>query len=256
MTKPPVLLAQSLAAQEGANPSRNRTSSRPWYFALSFLNAFTVSNGRAVSTFQMDITDKAEIIKRAALKRFKDAYSGVPVTVYEGTVGDATQEVMNHDRDTGIPGCGQNDTFARLGRIGYVKHMEEAQLALGVVITSTQDAASVFATRPDYIQSIGTGIGVAAAHETAHSFLTLCCSMHSDPWTDPAAKATYNASSCGGITDPSMWLGYWPANYRPSGAPPQTNPQIPLHWQQPALVGLGQCLGGGWKARAGSACHQ
>lgn len=185
------------------------------------------------------------------MKAFKDAYKDFPVAVYEGAPGaraDIVERVKNHDRDTGIPGCGQQD--GRLGRIGYVKHMEEAQRALNIPITSASQLQAVLSTRSDLISAIGTGIGVASAHEAAHSFLSLCCSMHTNPTTDPGARAAYNASSCDGVIDPSQWLGYWPANY----PPPQVNPRIEIHWQPAAKVALGQCLGTGWKEHYGP-CH-
>ena len=93
------------------------------------------------------------------------------------------------------------------------------------------------------IRAVGRALGVTAAHEIAHQFVSGTGPlgaglMDADPNTDPGARGTFNATGCSRAPppagDPSPWLGYWPS------------PVIMLHWEAPSLTALGQALGGGW----------
>jgi len=195
-----------------------------------------------------DISYDATAIKRSALQALKDAYSGAPVTVVEGTpgTGDHRANVLNHQTlDLNHPLCGATDvTNPRVtdSQVDYIMNMENAQGAYQVPINNAQDKATAL-NRTDLIQAIGRGIGNTAAHEIAHHFLFLCCDMDADPQTDPAARGTFNATGCNASTDPSPWTDYWPT------------PRINMHWEPPALQALSQCLSKGWSDFHGQSCH-
>ena len=240
--------ALSLWANAGANPPANYTAARPWYFILTWSNEFTFTPAYPVvlNDLTTDISGSASLIKQLALQAARDAYSGVPVTVPEGSQGgDARTEVLNEDTLEAPPGCGSTDYGTRpwYHKVGYIRNMGEAQDALQVVINNAQDESAVLTQRLDLIQAIGRGIGHIAAHEVAHQFLGLCCAMDANPGTDPSARGTINATGCNGRTDPSPWTGYWPA------------PKILLHWEQPTLDALGRCLGKGWRNSTAQSCH-
>src|ERR1035441_9787106 len=96
---PPILMALTLWAQAGANPSGNSTASRPWYFILSFQNDFTFTPAypNLLSNLTTDISYRASLIKQIALQEIRDAYSGVPVIVVEGSSGgDTLTAVLTH----------------------------------------------------------------------------------------------------------------------------------------------------------------
>jgi hypothetical protein len=251
----PILPAMSLWANSGGNPSGTGTAARPWYFMLVWQNdfSFVPSYPNLLTSLQTDITNHATEMKTAALKELKDAYSGVPVTVVEGApgTGDHRAIVLDHQNLVNGSDCGAtnpNVPHPSESQVDYINNMENAQIALQVVINNAQDEANAL-NRHDLIQAIGRGIGVSAAHEIAHHFLFLCCDMDANPQSDTNARGTFNATGCYAPTDPSPWTGYWPT------------PKIDLHWEDngppfpTALEGLGQCLGSGWRDFGGSSCH-
>jgi hypothetical protein len=250
---PPILMATTLWAQAGANPSSSSTASRPWRFVLNWQNDFTFTpdDPQELTNLTTDVTYYATSIKQAALKALQDAYSGVPVTVVEGTGGgDANATVLNHQTITPKTSYGATDTN-NVGnhQVDYINNMEDGQWAYSVTITNAQDEATALQQRTDLIAAIGRAIGNTAAHEIAHQFLVACCGMDANPQTDPNALATFNAGASSPSIDPSFWTGY-------SGSPKKY-----LHWQDSeysptALKALGQCLGGGWRDFHGSSCHQ
>ncbi len=260
-------MALSLWANAGGNPSGNGTAARPWYFILSFENNFTLTpdNPNVLLNLTTDISNDAALIKRTAVQEFQDAYSGngqsvtyngqqvrFPVQVREGANDPTHADVLVHvlDHSTGSAGdCGYTTTpNAANGKwnveADYTLVMEQAQDAYNVVINNAQDESAVLASRLDLIQAIGRAIGATAAHEAAHTFLWNCCDMDNLPENDPNSEGTFNAGGCEAKTDPSFWTGYWPSN-----------PPIFLHWEQPALTALQQCLNGGWHEKPGSSCH-
>ena len=242
---PPILTALTLWAQIGGGPSVNNTASRTWFFRLSFQNDFTFTPvfPNVLNNLTTDITYSATLIKQAALKAARHAFEGshLPVTVFEGDRGGDRLTIVPNNDDESPPGCGATNYNNLLTQVGYLRNMEEAQDALQLVINNAQDESAALA-RPDTIRAIGRGIGNVAAHEIAHTFLGLCCTMQADPTSDVNARGTFNAEGCNGRTDPSPWTGFWPT------------PRIPLHWEQPALDALRQCLGGGWR-NFGQSCH-
>ena len=235
----PNLFAESLWAQVGSGNSHG-TASRPWFFRLSFENAFTFAPVSGPPNLTVDITSSAGTIKKAAISAAAKAYIRFPVTVHIFE-SDSGGNVAAHVIDS-VPTCGlTNGPFWTNHTVGYLESMQNAQSALKVVINNAQDENAAL-SNPALIQAIGRGIGNIATHEIAHQFLALCCTMDADPADDPNARGAYNAGSCSGITDPSPWLGFWP------------NPKIELHWEQPAFDALSQCLAGGWAP--GKICHQ
>ncbi len=252
---PLILLAQSLWAAAGGNPS-GTGAGRPRYFRVSFENdfTFTPSYPSVLDGLTTDISSSAAAIKKAVLKAIQDAYFGVPVVVFEGTSGGDNLILVLNEEEEKPPGCGVTLTtkvsptaFALVSEIGYVRDMEEAQEALQLVIKNAQDEQAAL-TDPRVAQGIARGIGNIAAHEVAHQFLKGCCAMDANPYVDPDAKGTFNATGCNGrwppSGDPSPWLGYWPGS-----------PNVLLHWEQPALDALGECLAGGYRDFHGSTCH-
>jgi len=121
------------------------------------------------------------------------------------------------------------------------------QAATGLTWTSS-NAGIIAATSFIWlilVKAIGRGLGNVAAHEIAHQYLGRCCAMDADPQTDLAARGAFNAGVCNGSRDPSPYTGYWP------------QPRILLHWEQPSLVALGQCLSRGWRPNIhAQSCHQ
>jgi len=244
-------MALSLSANAGANPSGNRTAARPWWFLLSFTNDFTFTPAypNPLTNLTTDISNDALSIKRAALQELRDAYTGTALTVVEGgSGGDVLAAVVDHQTlIPNSPDCGATTQGTLNGKwshqVDYSMNMIGAQNAYQVVINNAQDESTVLAQRPDVIRAIGRGLGASAAHEIAHRFLWKCCTMDSDPQSDPDARGTFNATGCDGLTDPSPWTGYWP------------DPKILLHWEPPALNALGQCLNGGWRDFHHESCH-
>jgi uncharacterized protein affecting Mg2+/Co2+ transport len=268
IARPPIPLALSLWANSGGNPSGNNTAARPWYFALSFQNDFnfTPFYPNQLNNVTTGIGNWATLIKRTAVQEFQDAYSGTgtvvqgqngkdaryPVTVFEGERADVVVRVVNQAGMTdnwgkpSPPGeCGVSGVPNPLNgswdfQVDYTLNLAGAQEAYKIPINNAQDEAAVVAGRPDLIQAIGRGIGVAAAHEAAHKFLGACCGMDADPGKDPAARGTFNAGGCSGTLDPSPWTGYWP------------NPILYLKWEPSAESALGQCLNRGYRTYNGS----
>jgi hypothetical protein len=243
----PTNMATTLWAQVGANPSGQSTAARPWYFKLIWQNDFTFTpeNPQNLPNLTTNITYDATIIKQAALQAFKDAYSGVPVNVSEGTpdTGDARVTVLDHPTLPNAGRYGATDTNFDISQVDYINNMLDGQFVYNIVINNAQGEAKALQKRTDYVQAIGRAIGNTAAHEIAHQFLVQCCDMDADPTEDPNARGTFNSVGNGPFKDPSFWTGYWP------------NPIIYLHWEAPALTGLGQCLGRGWRPFNGSPCH-
>jgi hypothetical protein len=241
----PIIGAASIWSWAGSNPSGSLTAARPWYFRLTWQNDFTFTPDYPtdLSSLTTGISQWAATIKQSALQEAQDAYSGVPVTVFEGqSGGDGVVTIVNS-----IPGvqlCGDtNPNNPAQHQVDYSSNMEEAQAALQVTISNSQTEQTVLASDTSLFQAIGRGIGTSSAHEIAHQFLLACCDMDSNPQTDPNARGTFNATGCNGLADPSPWTGYWPS------------PVIGLHWEAPALTALGQCLGKGWANFYGQSCH-
>jgi hypothetical protein len=237
----------TLWAQPGGNPSGTSTAARPWRFKLIWQNDFTFTpeNPQQLPNLTTNITYDATVIKQAALKALRNAYSGEPVNVTEGTpsTGDVRATVLNH---TTLPNAGRygtTDTNFNISQVDYINIMSDGQFPYHVVINNAQDESNALQQRTDYIQAIGREIGNNAAHEIAHQFLVACCDMDADPAGDPNARATFNSGAPSVFEDPSFWTGYWP------------NPIIYVHWEAPALTGLDQCLKGGWRSFHGSPCH-
>ena len=239
IARAPFCGAASEAAEAGANPSHNKTASRPWCFALSFQNSFTFTPedpSGPNSSLTTDISFLAATIKAAALQELLEAYSGVPVRVVEGSKGDVLTTVLNQQNLASKPDCGSSLLAINgiwLHQVDYTMNMLNAQGAYNVDPKSAQAESALFANRLDVIRAIGRGLGVSAAHEIAHQFVDTSL-MDENPATDPAARGTFNATGCNPSTDPSPWTGYWPV------------PVIFLHWEPSALTALGQALGGGW----------
>jgi hypothetical protein len=241
----------SLAEEKGSNPSRNGTAARAWCFALSFQNDFILTplfgptNPNPNSSLTTEISYLAQVIKAAALKELKDAYSGVPVRVVEGTRGDVQAAVVDYQNLTSDGICG--GSVRAQHQASYVNNMLNAQQAYNIYLTSTQ-MEQIFlnsALGSVVVTAIGRGLGVSAAHEIGHQFVSDVGPlggglMDANPANDPAAFGTFNATGCSGaqppIGDPSPWLGYYPSN-----------PPILLHWEAPSLAELGQSLAGGWR---------
>jgi len=79
----PPLIAASLWAWQGGNPAGTSTGARPWFFRLTWQNAFDFipSNPSTIPALKTDITYDATAIKTAALDVLKQAYKAWPVTV-------------------------------------------------------------------------------------------------------------------------------------------------------------------------------
>ena len=122
--------------------------------------------------------------------------------------------------------------------------MEEAQIALQVIINNAQDETNALA-RQDLIQAIGRGIGNNAAHEIAHQFLAKCCSMDAMTSADPNSAATYNNGDANG----SLTLTTRTAIPRPILVMGKYNTTRIHLGEGTTLQALDQCLNGGWKKR-------
>ena len=243
-------------AHKMGSPSSNGTAARPWYFGVRFSNDFTFTpliRNNPASALTVDISNRATLIKIAAVTALKDAFYSFPViaievpeTVFPGQQGDVVAVVLNHD-DIGNPGdCGASQIVNSgkwVHEADYARNMTEAQPAFQIVINNATDETTVLATRLDMLQGIGRGLGVTSAHEIAHQFVDRP-PMDNDPNTDFAARGTYNATGCNGGNDPSPWIGYWPAGLGVPNNIPLNN--IPLHWEPPALSALIVALQAGW----------
>jgi hypothetical protein len=248
------LIVASLWAWQGGNPGGTTTAGRPWYFILIWQNDFTFTpyNPNLLPSLTTNITANATAIKTAALANLSQAYAqlNVPVTAVEGTpgTGDDRATVLNRQTLSSDPDCGATSTnqFPREtdSQVDYSRNMQNAQSALGVVITNAQSETAAL-QQANLIQAIGRGIGTYAAHEIAHHFLGFLFDMDSDPAVDPAARGTYNGPFCQGGFDPSPWTEYWP------------NPVIQQHWEKPAQDALQKCLSQGWKTFSSTnVCYQ
>jgi hypothetical protein len=246
------VIAGSLWSWQGGNPAGTATSSRPWFFILIWQNDFTFTpyDPNLLPSLTTDITSSASIIKAAALKALHDAYSGVPVTVVEGTHGGDNRatvlDTVPISSDCGDTNPNQGGLTAGFhdSEVNYDVNMEQAQTALNISITNAQTEAAAL-QQTALMDAIGMGIGNTAAHEIAHQFLKHCCSMDANPSTDPNAKGTYNATGCTAAADPTPWTGYWPGP-----------PKIYIHWEAPTLTGLTQCLANGWQNYGVSQCYK
>jgi len=254
VTAEPILLAESFGAINAnlGNLSATGAAARPWYFILVWQNDFNFipASPQLLSSLQTDISNLSPVIKSSALKELKDAFSGVPVTVVEGTAGtgDDRATVLNSQNLVNGPNCGATNPNAILAdgrvhdsQVDYLMNMENAQYAYGIQITNSQDEANALKST-NLLQAIGRGIGVTSAHEIAHHFLAGCCAMDADPAQDAEARGAINATGCSGSSDPSPWTGFWP------------NPIIGLHWEPSTLLGLSRCLSRGWRDFHGSSC--
>lgn len=240
----PPLIAASLWAWQGGNPAGTSTGARPWFFRLTWQNAFDFipSNPSTIPALKTDITYDATAIKTAALDALKQAYKAWPVTVFEGTTGGDHRAVIQTTSNQG-PSCGftdPNNSPPQLSTVVYECNMEQSQIALQVVINNAPDE-TVALGRQDLIQAIGRGIGATAAHEIAHQFLGLCCNMDVLTSQDPNAAATYNNGDGDGDPNPQV-PNSDPAPYTGYGKDGKT----PIHWEATTQQDLAKCLASGW----------
>jgi hypothetical protein len=245
-TSLPFIVA-SLWSFAGGNPSSNGTASRAWYFILNWQNAFDfIPDKPFVRTdLRVDITNQAATIKAAALAALKEAFRRWNVNVVEGRpgTGDHQAVVQTTSTDQG-PSCGSTNINVQHptdSEVWYECNMEQAQWALSIAINNTQDENNAL-NRKDLIQAIGRGIGNNAAHEIAHQFLILCCSMDAHIKDDPHAAGTYNNGSANGDadpdvvnSDPSPYTGYW------------KDGKTAIKWESTTQAALDKCLADGWR---------
>ena len=152
---PALNIAMSLWAYLGGSPSSGGTAGRPWLFKLVWQNQFDFIPDVPVQLLPLktDITADATIIKAAALKAFRDAYSQWPVTVTEGkpNTGDHQAVVQTFGVPSGssTETCGNTDNNNFLtSDVYYECVMEDAQLALQVVIKNTKDESNALKPKP------------------------------------------------------------------------------------------------------------
>ncbi|MGA8872804.1 MAG: SBBP repeat-containing protein, partial [Candidatus Acidiferrales bacterium] len=239
------VFAANTWAQFGGDPSGVAYAARPWVFILNWQNAFDFIPAwpEYLQNLKTDITYDATTIKGAALTAFKKAYKAWPVTIVEGTPGTGDHQAVVY---TSIPSsdCGDtnlnNQAVPKDSAISWECVMEQAQIALQVNINNAQDESNAL-MRQDLIQAMGRGIGNTAAHEVAHQFLGLCCSMDVFTSADPQAAATYNNGDGDGNPDPSI-PNSDPAPYTGYGKDGKTA----IHWEDSTDKALTACLGPGW----------
>lgn len=244
---PATLLAQTLWAQVGGNPSGNNAAARPWYFILNFQNDFNFIPDFPTSLPGLTVnltSDQTSTIKTAAVAAFKKAYEQWPVIVSEGVPNTGDVRVEVDQVFSGLPSCGNtndNHTPHNQSYVYYDCAMKNAQLALLVSITNVQERDLALSQR-SLIQAIGRGVGSHAAHEAAHLFLVRCCGMDANITSDPAAAGTYNHDSADGDprpqytnSDPAPYTGFWKDGV------------TAIHWQNVTQQKLQQCLGKGWR---------
>jgi hypothetical protein len=243
----------SLWAEPDGNPSEVHAAGRPWYFILNWQNAFDFipDNPSILPNLKTDITNDATQIKTAALNALKQAYKQWPVVVAEGTPGTGDHQAVVQTTSTNQgQSCGSTNINVALpvdSEVWYECNMEEAQVALQVVINNAQDESTALA-RQDLIQAIGRGIGNNAAHEIAHQFLIKCCSMDVTTSQDPNSAATYNNGDADGDPSPQV-VDSDPAPYTGYGKDGKT----PIHWESTTQNALAKCLGKGYTKYA-NAC--
>ena len=247
----PILMALSLWAQTGGNPSRNSTASRPWYFRIKWQNQFSFIPDfpNILDNLKIDISYNATRIKDAAKAAFQKAYDW-PVTVFEGDTGGDRLVTVQTAAASGMA-CGNTPNISyRNSEVYYECVMKNAQFAVQARITNAQDEA-VQVLRPDLIQAIGRGVGDTAAHEIAHQFLGPCCSMDVLTSADPNAAATYNNGSEDGDSRPTCSpqlnhdcspVNSEPATYTGFGKDGRTA----IHWEDTTRRVLHRCIGSGW----------
>jgi hypothetical protein len=234
----------SLWAEPQGNPSGNNAAGRPWYFILNWQNTFDFvpDNPSMRTDLKTDITSNATTIKTTALKALKQAYAGWPVVVVEGTPNTGDHQAVVQTTLTDATSCGitdPNQVPPNDSELSYECNMEEAQVALQVVINNAQDESNAL-NRIDMIQAIGRGIGNNAAHEIAHQFLSACCSMDVKISADPAAAGTYNNGDANG--DPNQQVvDSDPAPYTGYGKDGKA-----IHWEATTNKALTKCLGSGY----------
>jgi hypothetical protein len=244
----------SLWANPRGSPSNNGAAGRPWYFILNWQNVFDFIPDKPSirPDLKADITGSATAIKAAALDALQQAYkqNQWSVVVVEGTpnTGDHQAVVQTTSTNQG-PSCGStNITVAnpKDSEVWYECNMEQAQWALQISINTAQDESNAL-TRQDLIQAIGRGIGNTAAHEIAHQFLLLCCSMDVLISDDSDAAGTYNNGSADGDANPLV-INSDPAPYTGYG-----KDGTPIHWENSTKSALDKCLGSAW-TDFGGAC--
>ena len=222
---PPTAL--SLWAEAGGSPSGGNTAGRPWYFKLVWQNncadqefqwpncgwAFYPDNPLVNDNLATSASSQAATIKSAALAAFKKAFDKWPVTangsdgvdVSEGTpgTGDNRANVVDGylmDSKTGTMACGYSNPFVVSydSKIYFLRHMEQAQWALPIMLVTAQDVQNALG-RADLMSAIGTGIGNTAAHELGHQFFLGAYGM------DDNTPNTYNSWHCDGEKMPWAW---------------------------------------------------
>jgi hypothetical protein len=241
---PTKLLSATIWSSSGGDPSENGVAGRPWYFILNWQNDFDFipDNPGALPNLKTDITYDATTIKAAALDALKQAFNPWSVVVVEGTPNTGDHQAIVQTTSTGQgPTCGYTDPNQPVSStVVYECNMEEAQVALQVVINNAQDEATALG-RQDLINAIGRGTGNTAAHEIAHQFLALCCSMDVLTSQDPDAAATYN--NVDADADPSPQVpDSDPAPYTGYGKDGKTA----IHWENTTKQALTKCLATGW----------
>ncbi len=237
ISAPPINMALSLWAWVGGNPSGNGTAARPWYFKLIWQNdcstvpwpcgfALYPDNPQYQPNLAVDASSQAGAIKSAALAAFKKAFDPYPVSASEGTpnTGDNRAVVvdgLHFNTDGESCGLSAPAPGGHESNVYYLPHMEQAQWALPLQITTFQ-AAQVAVGTTDLMKAIGTGIGTTAAHETVHQFLENGSGM------DDRSQNTYNGQGCRG--DLSPWVyGFGP-----------------IQWEDVTATALKNSLGIGW----------
>lgn len=236
-----VLLAQTLWAQSGGNPSGNSTAGRPWYFILNWQNQFDFIPDvpTLLLPLKTDITSNATVIKTSALQSLKKAYAQWPVVVVEGSLGTGDHQAVVQTSYAGTDCGNTNNNQTASSTVYYECNMEQAQLALQVVINNAQDESKAL-QRQDLFQAIGRGIGNTAAHEIAHQFLGRCCSMDVLTSADPQSAATYNNGDADGDPNPQV-TNSDPAAYTGYGK----DGKSPIHWESTSQTGPAEVLGSG-----------
>ena len=160
----------------------------------------------------------------------------------EGSQNTGDHQAVVQTTSTGQgPTCGfTNPNQTVSSTVVYECNMQEAQVALQVVVNNSQDEASALG-RSDLIQAIGRGNGNTAAHEIAHQFLLKCCSMDVLTSEDSNAAATYNNGDASGDPDPQD-LNSDPSPYTGYGKDGKTT----IHWENTTKQALTKCLSKGW----------
>jgi hypothetical protein len=240
VVSPSLLVALTLWAQVGGNPSGNSTAARPSYFKLVWQNdcssgvqpcGFFVypANPQVLPNLLVDATSQATMVKTAALNSLKRAFDKYNIDVSEGqpATGNHQAVVINGTIVVnGLPACGLTlGSRTNTSNVAYALHMELAQDAVPITLTSAQDAQNALANRV-YMQSIGTGIGNTAAHEIGHQFFGNGSGM------EDSSTNTYNGA-----------LGCDPVG---GGSGPWNYGFGPISWESATANAWKNVLGQGW----------